>query len=227
MKWSPRQRPRIPLGADLQISGTAREVALTRRIGALLLDYPNDQLLAQLPDLTQAARALPDPAGRPLLRLIRHLAGTPPQQSAQEYVAAFDMRRRCCLYLTYYAYGDTRKRGMALLAFKNAYRRAGMVLADSELPDHLCVVLEFAATVDPAAGTQLLLDHRAGLEVLRLSLLDSRSPYVDALTAICSTLPPLAGEEREAVAALAAQGPPEEEVGLEPFAPPEYMGATR
>jgi nitrate reductase delta subunit len=116
---------------------------------------------------------------------------------------------------------------MALLAFKNAYRRAGMVLADSELPDHLCVVLEFAATVDPAAGAALLLDHRAGLEVLRLSLQDSGSPYVGALAAVCSTLPPLVGDEREAVIALALQGPPEEEVGLEPFAPREYLGAPR
>lgn len=227
MKWSPRQRPRTPLGADLEIQGQPREVALTRRIAALLLDYPDDRLLVQLPDLALAVGALPDPARRHLTDLLEHLAGTSPQRAAADYVAAFDMRRRCCLYLTYYAYGDTRKRGMALLAFKNAYRRAGMVLADSELPDHLCVVLEFAATVDPDAGTKLLLDHRAGLEVLRLSLVDSRSPYVGALAAVCCTLPPLAGEERDAVAALAAQGPPDEEVGLEPFAPPEYMGASR
>ena len=31
-----------------------------------------------------------------------------------------------CLHLTYYAYGDTRKRGMALLRFKHAYRNAGV-----------------------------------------------------------------------------------------------------
>ena len=43
------------------------------------------------------------------------------------------------------------------------------------------------------------------------------------LRAVTSTLPPLAGDEREAVHRLAVQGPPTEEVGLAPFAPPEAM----
>ena len=40
--------------------------------------------------------------------------------------------------------------------------------------------------------------------------------------AVCATLPPLRGEERDAVRRLAAEGPPEEEVGLAPFATPEF-----
>jgi nitrate reductase delta subunit len=43
------------------------------------------------------------------------------------------------------------------------------------------------------------------------------------LQAVCATLPPLVGDDREAVMKLAAQGPPAEEVGLAPFAPPETM----
>jgi nitrate reductase molybdenum cofactor assembly chaperone NarJ/NarW len=38
-------------------------------------------------------------------------------------------------------------------------------------------------------------------------------------------LPPLRGEERDAVRRLAAEGPPEEEVGLAPFATPEFSPA--
>ena len=60
--------------------------------------------------------------------------------------------RRCNLFLTYFAHGDTRKRGMALLRFKQTYLAAGFELDDAELPDHLCVVLEFAATVDQRPG---------------------------------------------------------------------------
>jgi nitrate reductase delta subunit len=142
---------------------------------------------------------------------------------AAHFVETFDHRRRCCLYLTYYAHGDTRRRGVALLRFKTAYRRAGLQLAADELPDHLAVVLEFAATADPALGRALLLEHRAGIELLRLALEDASSPYVDVLRAVTATLPPLAGSDREAVMRLAAEGPPAEEVGLAPFAPPEYM----
>jgi nitrate reductase delta subunit len=141
-------------------------------------------------------------------------------------VDTFDHRRRCCLYLTYYAYGDTRKRGMALLRFKHAYRSAGLELRVDELPDHLAVVLEFAATGDAEQGRRLLLEHRAGVEILRLALADAGSPYVDVLRAVSATLPPLAGPDREAVARLVAAGPPAEEVGLQPFAPPEYLPAA-
>lgn len=200
------------------------DVALTHRIAALLLECPDDDVLAALPQVRSAVAGLPPRLGEPLARLADHLAGGDPRELQASYVATFDHRRRCCLYLTYYAYGDTRKRGVALVEMKQAYREAGVELAVEELPDHLCVVLEFAATADRVAGIRLLLDHRAGIELLRLALVDAASPYADALTAVCATLPPLGGEEREAVARLAAEGPPGEEVGLEPFAPPEYMG---
>jgi nitrate reductase delta subunit len=111
---------------------------------------------------------------------------------------------------------------MALLRFKQTYLRAGFTLDDSELPDHLCVVLEFAATVDQEAGRELILEHRAGLELLRLSLRDQGSAWVTVLDAVSATLPPLRGDEREAVRRLAMAGPPEEEVGLSPFANPQF-----
>jgi nitrate reductase delta subunit len=111
---------------------------------------------------------------------------------------------------------------MALLRFKQTYLRAGYALDDAELPDHLCVVLEFAATVDRGLGRDLMLDHRAGLELLRLSLRDLGSPWAHLIDAVTATLPPLRGDERDAVRRLAAEGPPEEEVGLAPFANPQF-----
>ena len=159
----------------------------------------------------------------PLGRFLDHLDRAPLRTLQESYVDTFDHRRRCCPYLTYYGYGDTRKRGLALLRFKQAYRAAGLELGADELPDHLAVVLEFAATGDPREGRRLLLEHRAGLEVLRLALADATSPYADVLRAVCATLPRLGGDDRDAVARLVAAGPPAEEVGLEPFAPPEYM----
>ncbi len=146
-----------------------------------------------------------------------HARATPQLDLAAHYVETFDLRRRNCLHLTYYAYGDTRKRGMALLRFKHAYRAAGVTLGEHELPDHLAVVLEFAATTDPEAGRRLLVEHRPVIELLRLSLEDSGSPYLAVLDAVCATLPELNTADRRRIAELAAQGPPDEDVGLEPF----------
>jgi nitrate reductase delta subunit len=43
------------------------------------------------------------------------------------------------------------------------------------------------------------------------------------LEAVCAALPRLGVRQRDAVVRLAAEGPPDEQVGLEPFAPPEVM----
>ncbi|HEU5355594.1 MAG TPA: nitrate reductase molybdenum cofactor assembly chaperone [Actinocrinis sp.] len=189
---------------------------------SLLLGYPDDTLFAHLRLLDRVATALPSPVGAPLIAFLDHLHGTDLSALAAHYVATFDHRKRGCLYLTYYTHGDTRKRGLALLRLKQVYAAAGLTLTDDELPDHLPVMLEFAAA-HPEAGQALLLDYRAGLELLRLDLTDTSSPWRLVLDSISATLPPLSGEQRQAAARLAAEGPPDEQVGLEPFAPPQYM----
>lgn len=199
--------------------------ALTYAMAGRLMSYPDQALLEELTWLRPAIEDLPRWSRTDLADLLEYLVSADPTLLAAEYVATFDLRRRCCLFLTYFAYGDTRKRGVALLQFKQAYQQAGLTLLPDELPDHLCVVLEFAATSDLDAGRRLLLENRAGLELLRLSLADAGSPWAGALRAIAKSLPPLKGDDREAVARLAAEGPPGEDVGLEPFAPPDYMGA--
>jgi nitrate reductase molybdenum cofactor assembly chaperone NarJ/NarW len=200
----------------------ADQLTIAWQSASLLLDYPDETLLGQLDLLRAAARQLPPAVGEPIARFVVHLESTPLPELQADYVETFDTRRRCNLFLTYFAHGDTRKRGMALLRFKQTYLRSGFVLADAELPDHLCVVLEYAATVDQRLGRGLMLDHRAGLELLRLSLQDAGSPWAPVLDAVTATLPPLRGDERDAVRRLAAEGPPEEEVGLAPFATPEF-----
>ena len=179
---------------------------------SVLLGYPSS--LDDLPLLRRAASTLDSRVGGPLLGFLDHAERTPLTALSADYVATFDQRKKCCLYLTYYAHGDTRKRGMALLALKQRYAAAGLALRDDELPDHLAVALEYAASVDPADGRELLVAHRAGLELLRLALQDAKSAWAGVLTSVCATLPPLRGDESTAVARLAAQGPPEEQVGV-------------
>lgn len=189
---------------------------------SLLLSYPDEQFAQRLALAGRVAATLPDPVARPLLRFTAHVEQTAPADLAAAYVATFDHRKRCCPYLTYYAHGDTRKRGIGLLRLKQTYAAAGWRLGDDELPDHLAVVLEFAAT-DPAAGMRLLTEHRAGLELLRLALNDDGSPWAQVLDSVSATLPALFGDDREAVMRLAAQGPPEEQVGLAPYASPVFL----
>ncbi|MEU5609170.1 nitrate reductase molybdenum cofactor assembly chaperone [Streptomyces sparsogenes] len=189
---------------------------------SLLLAYPDERFPRYVSLARRVSTTLPGPVRAPLLDFTGHAERTAPTELAAAYVATFDHRKRCCPYLTYYAHGDTRKRGIALLRLKRTYAAAGRRLSDDELPDHLAVVLEFAAT-EPATGHRLLTEHRAGLELLRLALRDEGSPWAALLDSVSATLPALAGDTREAVARLAAEGPPEERVGLAPYTPPQFM----
>ncbi|RBY78401.1 nitrate reductase molybdenum cofactor assembly chaperone [Blastococcus sp. TF02-09] len=207
---------------------TPAESATARQAASLLLGYPDEELVARLPLLRAAVAPLPAALAGPLGHVLDHVETTPQARLQADYVETFDLRRRCCLYLTYYVYGDTRKRGMALLQIKHLYTRAGLTLDEGELPDHLAVVLEFAATGDVRRGERLLTEYRAGVELIRLALEERSSPYADVLRAVCATLPPVEAGDREAVLRLAREGPPTEDVGLDPygatpFAPPEYI----
>lgn len=190
-------------------------LATAWQVVSLLLDYPTEQLVARRDLLEDAVTSLPGHVREPVCRFLAALAGRPLGDLQREYVETFDVTRRCCLYLTYFAHGDTRKRGLALVQFKQAYRRAGVELDGDELPDHLSVVLEFGATADVEVAWRLLNDHRAGIEMLRIALADKGSPWHDVVLALVATLPVLHGEDEDKVAALIAQGPPSEEVGLD------------
>jgi nitrate reductase delta subunit len=197
---------------------------------SVLLDYPTAELVSSADALEELV-----PGNAHLVPLLAHLRDTELGRLQQEYVATFDHTRKCALYLTYFAYGDTRRRGMALVQFKETYRAAGVEWDQStgELPDHLCAVLQFGATVDAERAWQLLDDHRAAVEMLRLALTGWRnddgttgSPWAGALLALCDTLPALKGDEADAVRRLVEQGPPAEEVGLEGYGAPLISSAT-
>jgi len=192
-----------------------RTLATAWQVVSLLLEYPSEELLGRRALLEEAAAALPPAVREPVRRFLAQLGSVPLGTLQEEYVETFDVTRRRCLYLTYFAHGDTRKRGLALVQFKQAYRRAGVELGDDELPDHLSVVLEFGATCDVGVAWRLLNDHRAGIEMLRIALAENESRWHNVVLALVATLPVLKGEDENKVAALIAQGPPSEEVGLD------------
>lgn len=194
----------------------------TVKLASVLLQYPTAALFDGLGELDRfAATTGPKPARDSFQRFLGWLRDTPSTEVAQHYVHTFDLRRRCALYLTYYRYGDTRKRGMAMVVFKSAYRDAGFVVAEDELPDYLPIVLDFAALCPK--GERLLCSHRTDLELLRRGLVRAESPYVEVVTAVTAALPKLGKRELGQVRHAWKAGPPAEDVGLEPFAPPDYL----
>jgi nitrate reductase delta subunit len=109
---------------------------------------------------------------------------------------------------------------------KKLYRAAGLPIEGRELPDYLPAMLEFASFALPGQGELVLREQRPALELIRLSLHEQHSAYARVLDAVCMTLGELSALERTGLGRLLAEGPPQELVGLEPFAPPEVMPNT-
>jgi nitrate reductase delta subunit len=198
------------------------------RLLGLTLGYPDDALLAARPAIASAFRALHPSAAREAVEpFLAVWSVQPAAEVAAAYVATFDLHKRTGLYLTYYLYGDRRQRGQSFLRLKRLYAAAGWELTTRELPDYLPLMLEFAGLVSDGLGTAVLTEHRPALELLRLGLVAGGSPYASLLEALGLALAPLSAEERSVVHRLLAEGPPDERVGLEPFAPPELMPTAR
>ena len=197
------------------------------KLASVLLQYPTMALFDGLDYLDATAAGSSRSSREAFCRFLAWLRVTPPAEVARHYVETFDLRRRCALYLTYYRHGDTRRRGMAMLEFKAAYRAAGFEPvtrdgeAGGELPDYLPLVLDFAALHPP--GEKLLRAHRADLELLLRALRHAASPYADVVEAVCAQLPGLRRPDLARIRKAWQEGPPAEEVGLEPFAPPGYL----
>ncbi|BBX95476.1 nitrate reductase molybdenum cofactor assembly chaperone [Mycobacterium lacus] len=193
---------------------------LVWQAASLLLSYPEDGLgglAARLDTVDELLAHISGPAATLLGRTVEALRAREPMAVAMDYVETFDMRRRTTMYLTYWTAGDTRNRGREMLAFATAYRGAGVEPPRAEAPDHLPVVLEFAAIVDPEVGRGLLTEHRVPIDVLRCALADAKSPYAHTVAAVCATLPAANDQDVRRAQRLAQSGPPVESVGLQPF----------
>ena len=205
-------QPRLPSPALEPVSDEQKR--FVRMACSLLLDYPDEKTAEEL----AAVRAGLDDLPAPVAERLRAFCDAAEKMSLREleiaYVETFDQRRRCTLGLTYYTHGDTRSRGQAIIGFKEALKRSGFEVEREELPDHLPLLLEFAALDDSGVAESLLEANREGIEVVRSALRSYASPWAELLEALVLTLPEATPEVVAAYQRLISQGPPTELVGI-------------
>lgn len=172
--------------ADTLANEQGRNVVL--QAASLLLDYPGAETEN---DARLIARALDElPAGPGLAQLDQFLGWwleLSPVERQAHYVQIFDLSEHVSLYLTDARPGDSRHRGPALLALRQAYRQRGANVTASELPDYLPLMLEVAANVSGASV--LLAAERRSLERLKQSLEEAGSPFHLVLAAVLAAVP--------------------------------------
>lgn len=178
-----------------------QNTAISLRVLARLLAYPNAALRADLADMQsalQADRALSASRKAELVGLMQHLATAKPLDIEADYVELFDRGRATALHLFEHVHGDSRDRGPAMIDLTKTYEAAGLFLAPGELPDYLPVVLEFASTQPPAQARAFLGEMTHILNAIFSALQQRGSPYASVLGALIE----LSGERAQAVAVV-------------------------
>ncbi|TAN07549.1 MAG: nitrate reductase molybdenum cofactor assembly chaperone [Rhodanobacteraceae bacterium] len=206
----------------------ARNPTLLLRALSALLVYPDAELRAALPEITDAirtSRTLKANLKDDLCALADEISASDPLEAEGRYVDLFDRGRRTSLNLFEHVHGDGRQRGPAMLELRKRYLDAGLEPRTDELPDHLPVLLEYLSCCDAAETRSTIGEIAHILRALGNTLLKRHSRYAAVMAALLA----LAGEQ--GLDASAPVPPPEdldrawEETPA--FAPPEPNPALR
>ena len=172
--------------------------AYSLRALALLLSYPDADMRSKLTDIMSVLsleRALSPSRISELKNLSEQLQSLDPLEVESRYVETFDRGRSTCLNLFEHVHGDSRDRGPAMIDLSQTYAQTGLVLDPDELPDHLCVVLEFASTQTEDVAKSFLDEMAHILNSIFSALLKRESPYAAVIAAVLE----LSGHKAQAV----------------------------
>ena len=180
---------------------SAKNSALSLRVLARLLSYPDAQMRGHLPamrDALRRERAVGTARLAELEALMDGLALADPLDAEADYVHLFD-------------------RGPAMIDLAQTYDQAGLHLAPDELPDYLPAVLEFASTLLPREARAFLGEMAHIFNALFGALQQRQSGYASVIGALLE----LAGEKAEPVAPA-----PDEPLDASWAEPPAFDGCS-
>jgi nitrate reductase delta subunit len=187
--------------------------SLTLRVLARLLSYPDAELRGHLGDLRAALHSEQALGARRLEELdalLMSMRVRDPIELEADYVQLFDRGRSTSLHLFEHVHGDSRDRGPAMIDLAQTYEKAGLYLAEGELPDYLPVVLEFVSTQPAKEARAFLGEMTHILNAIFSALVKRESAYASVLGALLE----IAGEKAQAV--KVAEEPPLDESWEEP-----------
>jgi len=157
------------------------------KVLSALLEYPDEELKAALPEIRAALVQVPDISAQDRAALegfLKWMADTDTTELQAGYVQTFDLTPEHSLHLTHHLFGDDKNRGPALIDLSEFYKSYGVQVASNELPDYLPLILEFAAYLEDSEARTFLADAAKVLTVLAANLEKAGSPYAPLVRAI-------------------------------------------
>lgn len=152
---------------------------------ATLLSYPEQEHWTLAPALAGRLARMSMPAATDLHRYVEYLDSTSLPQAREHYTRAFDLSPLAVPYLSVYLFGaENPQRGQFMAGFSGAYAEAGHNCG-GELPDHLAVVLAYAAVAPEETWDEVQrLCLPSPLKLMRQALGEAKSPYQHVLASL-------------------------------------------
>jgi len=147
-----------------------------------LLSYPTPDFNQTVTQALDAVDSLHLPAFRNAIDALNH------DEREELYTATFDVNPRCVPYVSIHLFGEENfKRGEFMAALHSQYEQAGFECG-GELPDHLAVLLRYAATLGEPARRELVEFCLLGPLARIIQALPGDHPYRLSLDAVDETL---------------------------------------
>jgi nitrate reductase delta subunit len=182
----------------------------TLKVLSALLTYPTAELQAAVPEMRAALERearLPQKNRDRLDRLLEEIATGDLYDLQERYVLLFDRTRSLSLHLFEHVHGESRDRGQAMVDLKALYKRHGLFMHSSELPDHLPLFLEFLSEIPETEAQELLEETSHVLEAIRLRLKKRKVSY----SSVFSSAQALAHARPQTEILAALMGEPDED----------------
>jgi len=152
---------------------------------AALLSYPEAPPAHHAQELASRLTGVSVPAADALSPYIQYLQVTPLARAREHYTRAFDLSPLAVPYLSVYLFGaENPQRGQFMAGFSGAYSESGYD-SGGELPDHLAVVLGYAAVAPEDTWDEVQqLCLPLPLRLMCQSLREGNNPYYYVLASL-------------------------------------------
>ncbi|QKY68575.1 nitrate reductase molybdenum cofactor assembly chaperone [Lentibacillus sp. CBA3610] len=108
-----------------------------------------------------------------------------PLHDLQEiYVSTFDLKEKLGLYLSAHEFGDSPKRGAALIKLQKAVNQAGYERVDDELADYIPMLYELVAITSDKVNHERLIKRLSAVTQRIMDHLPETSPYYPIMQAL-------------------------------------------
>lgn len=150
-----------------------------------LLSYPTDSILQTTDECIRLLKQTNEQAALELQRCKAALAQLSSGEREELYTRTFDVMMQCYPYTGYYLFGESYKRGEFLARLKERYDMFGF-RCDTELPDHIAVMLRFIASIDCEEEIRVLVEDCLipSLRMMTKCVQTTENPYGRAIKAL-------------------------------------------